>query len=104
YYSVLKRVRDEVTARLTPGERDALKPMLTGFEKTLQLNTNTSPEQFVREWRMEDFDSSQPLRARSFANGKTAFTKAQCIVCHRFGTDGGVIGPDLTGGGSRFDR
>ena len=103
YYSVLKRVRDEVTARLTPREREALKPMLTGREKTLQLNTNTSPDRFVREWRMEDFNSNEPLRARSFANGKAAFTKAQCIVCHRFGNEGGVIGPDLTGVGSRFD-
>ena len=30
------------------------------------------------------------------------FAATACIVCHRFGYDGGGIGPDLTGSGSRY--
>ena len=30
--------------------------------------------------------------------------KSQCIKCHRLGTEGGQIGPELTGVGGRFSR
>lgn len=43
-----------------------------------------------------------PLAGRDFARGKSMFTAAACILCHRFGEDGGGIGPDLTGAGSRY--
>ncbi|MGI9177525.1 MAG: c-type cytochrome [Pirellulales bacterium] len=39
---------------------------------------------------------------RDFANGRTAFAAARCIVCHRFGGDGGATGPDLTQAAGRF--
>ena len=53
---------------------------------------------------MADYELGQPLRGRSFAGGKAAFAKAQCVLCHRFGNEGGLVGPDLSGVGSRFDR
>ena len=31
-------------------------------------------------------------------------TKSSCLQCHRLGTEGGKIGPDLAGIGSRFSR
>jgi putative heme-binding domain-containing protein len=40
--------------------------------------------------------------ARDFANGRTAFAAARCIVCHRFVDDGGATGPDLTQAAGRF--
>ncbi len=30
--------------------------------------------------------------------------KTRCITCHRLGSEGGKVGPDLTGVGSRFSR
>jgi putative heme-binding domain-containing protein len=39
--------------------------------------------------------------------GRAVFVKAEkslCIRCHRLGPDGGRVGPDLTGIGSRFSR
>ncbi|MGP0065858.1 MAG: c-type cytochrome [Isosphaeraceae bacterium] len=39
---------------------------------------------------------------RSFEGGKRAFAAARCIVCHRFGGDGGATGPDLTQAAGRF--
>ena len=105
YYGVLKRVRDEVTSSLTLAERGVLTPALTKAGASgAMLMTNILPALIVREWRMEDFDLTQPLRGRSFASGKSAFTKAQCILCHRSGSEGGVIGPDLSAVGSRYDR
>jgi putative heme-binding domain-containing protein len=36
--------------------------------------------------------------------GKLVFTKAQCAKCHKFGTEGEGIGPDLTAVSKRFKR
>ena len=44
----------------------------------------------------------QPLKNRKFQRGKDMFAATACIVCHRFNYDGGGIGPDLTGAGSRY--
>jgi len=45
-------------------------------------------------------DTSKP---RSFKNGQTMFAAARCVVCHRFGGDGGATGPDLTQLAGRFN-
>ena len=42
------------------------------------------------------------LTGRNFAQGKAMFGATACIVCHRFGSEGSGIGPDLTGAGSRY--
>ena len=41
---------------------------------------------------------------RSFARGRQAMIDAQCMACHRFGNEGGSVGPDLTGVAARFGR
>jgi len=38
------------------------------------------------------------------ARGATVFEKAQCIKCHRYGTRGEGIGPDLTNVSKRFQK
>jgi putative heme-binding domain-containing protein len=40
---------------------------------------------------------------RNFARGQQAFVDTQCLACHRFGNDGGALGPELTGAGSKYD-
>ena len=39
---------------------------------------------------------------RDFEGGKRTFAAARCVVCHRFGDDGGSTGPDLTQAGGRL--
>ena len=41
---------------------------------------------------------------RDAARGKKLFAETGCAQCHRLGSDGGFIGPDLTAVSSRFDR
>jgi putative heme-binding domain-containing protein len=43
-------------------------------------------------------------KGRNFENGREAFAAAQCFQCHRFGNEGGAIGPDITAVSSRFAR
>jgi len=45
------------------------------------------------------------LKTASLERGLAVLEKAQCLTCHRFGTEGrGDLGPDLTLLGKRFDR
>ncbi|MFZ9839539.1 MAG: c-type cytochrome [Opitutaceae bacterium] len=43
------------------------------------------------------------LSGRDFTRGKAMYTATACILCHRFGDEGGSgVGPDLTGAGGRY--
>ena len=42
--------------------------------------------------------------AIDFTKGKAVYEEAQCAACHKFGADGGAVGPDLTAVSSRFHR
>jgi len=60
----------------------------------------------VREWKTSDIlgDLDNVGRGRNFANGREAYVATQCLQCHRFGNEGGAVGPDLTAVSSRFSR
>lgn len=47
--------------------------------------------------------ATDKLTGRDFKNGQKMFAAARCIVCHRFGGDGGATGPDLTQLAGRFN-
>ena len=55
---------------------------------------------------MADFsaDLDRVGKGRNFENGREAFAAAQCLQCHRFGNEGGAVGPDVTAISSRFSR
>ena len=42
------------------------------------------------------------LNDRDLKNGHAMFQAGLCANCHRFGSEGGLGGPDLTGAGTRF--
>jgi uncharacterized repeat protein (TIGR03806 family) len=56
------------------------------------------------DWTLADLqpDLPQTRRGRSFDAGRTAFRDTGCLQCHRMGSDGGNVGPDLTGVGTRL--
>jgi putative heme-binding domain-containing protein len=57
----------------------------------------------VRRWQMDDLVPALELvgSGRSLSAGQTAFRETGCVQCHRFGGEGGNVGPDLTGVGKR---
>lgn len=57
-----------------------------------------------KEWTTADVAAleSKLKSGRNFKNGEKAYAAARCVVCHRFGTDGGATGPDLTQLAGRF--
>jgi putative heme-binding domain-containing protein len=55
-------------------------------------------------WTLEDLSAATKdgMKNRNYANGRKMFGAAACFTCHRFGNEGGMTGPDLTGAGGRY--
>ena len=105
--TALNYIRAEAESALSANERTALTDILAALNQPVVAITSTNPpRQFVKEWTMADLEPAlgQPMARRAPGRGKILFQEAGCAQCHRFGSDGGFIGPDLTAVNSRFDR
>jgi putative heme-binding domain-containing protein len=74
-----------------PDQPEAKLPV---FEQSSPWNLDTLTEYFASS------DGRKGIRE----NGRVAYEKAQCANCHRVGSVGTTIGPDLTTVASRFTR
>lgn len=56
------------------------------------------------DWKLEELSAAARtgMTGRSFETGRRMFGAAACFACHRFGNEGGMTGPDLTGAGGRY--
>lgn len=101
----LREFRRDAVATLSPAERQQLGPLLhVPLKKSLQVPA--ANRKFERAWTMADLvpDLDRVSAGRNFDRGRQALVDAQCLACHRFGNDGGVIGPELNAVGSKYDR
>ena len=103
FQGFLKNALQEAKATMTPAEIAAI-----GDFKQLVPAAKAPAEarKLVKEWSTADL---LPVLAkvgggRDFARGKATFEAAQCILCHRYGDQGGAAGPDLTNVVTRFKR
>jgi putative heme-binding domain-containing protein len=104
--TTLNYLRSEIEATLTDAERRALSVELAGLDHPVNTAPAPAPNRrFVRQWSMNDFAAGLPSlkTGRDLAGGKRLFAEAACAQCHRVGTEGGLVGPDLTAVGARFD-
>ena len=98
---------NDAQAALTPEEKKELAGVIAAYIPPGAKVKKPSPVRaLVKEWKMTDLD---PLMdrvgaGRNFNRGKETFESAQCLACHRFGNEGGAVGPDLTAVSSRFKR
>jgi putative heme-binding domain-containing protein len=101
----LVKLRRDAIGTLTPDEQTKLEPVLAKWqEPEMKIKTPKKQRSLVKEWTMADLEPALPQIAhgRNFARGKEAFEAVQCLLCHRFGNDGGAVGPDITAVSSRF--
>jgi putative heme-binding domain-containing protein len=99
----LQNIKSEAVERLSEDEKTALADVLQ--EKAAPAGSELpKPKGPGQEWDMQSLFPlvQKQLRGRNFEHGKTMFTAASCFVCHRFGGEGGAVGPDLTGLAGRF--
>jgi putative heme-binding domain-containing protein len=99
----LNNALNDAKATLTPAELAAMGD-LTKLKPAPKAPTVV--REFVREWTTADLQPSLDKvgKGRNFARGKATFEAAQCVLCHRYGDQGGAAGPDLTTIATRFKR
>lgn len=107
HQKIVNFLRDEMIERLSDPEKMALARWTEPVEVETEVDLS-DPPQFVKEWGVEDFSQSvsKPLIGRDFENGRKAYTKANCVTCHKMegnpASSKGVLGPDLSNVGGRF--
>ena len=104
YDRYLRDFRREAISTLSPNEKKQLQQLLA-LPITQAQTVPSNPRPFVRAWKLEDLipELGKPRRP-DLARGRQAFVDAQCLTCHRFGNDGGVSGPELTGAASKYSE
>jgi putative heme-binding domain-containing protein len=101
----LKNIRDEAVANLTKEESIALKEVLDRKPEPSEPVIEAASRPLVNEWKVNELLSEVEagLHGRNYQNGRKMFIITACYKCHRFAGDGGIVGPDLTAVGRRYN-
>ncbi|MBL8814625.1 MAG: heme-binding protein [Planctomyces sp.] len=101
----IKNIRQEAIDTLSEADKLALKDVLDARPKPAENLVEAASRPFVREWKVDDLlgDVEAGLKGRNFENGRKMFTVTACYKCHRFAGDGGIVGPELTAVGRRYN-
>ncbi len=104
YPKFIEHFKSDAVASLSEQERAELGPVIEG--KATVAKIAQPIRDFVKDWKMDDLIGSldNVSKGRSFEKGKAAFAASQCLTCHRFGNEGGAVGPDITTVSTRFSR
>jgi putative heme-binding domain-containing protein len=104
FQKFLSNIESESLDGLSETEKLALEA--TGVRKAYVPPPLPKPVGPGRVWTVGDVlaaaDRGLAPGSRDFDRGRRTFAAARCIVCHRYGGDGGSTGPDLTQAGGRF--
>jgi len=99
----IETIRKDAVASLNDDEKRQLGTLIepTPIEKSPPPGP---PRAFVRKWKLSDLADELGDRpvSRSYARGRKLFTVALCARCHRLGTQGRSVGPELTSVAQRF--
>jgi putative heme-binding domain-containing protein len=102
----LRDMKADSVATLSDSEKTALAEVLNAQPpKRNVLENLLAGRSTVKEWAVADFDASalKGLKSgRDLNRGRSLFGAVGCFNCHRFATEGGAVGPDLTGVSGRF--
>ncbi len=99
----LNKIREEAKASLSTVEKRELGTLTDPRQVAEQMQSKLPPRRFQKRWTTEDLLSGEQDAKPDLARGAMVFT-AVCKQCHRFGTRGTPIGPDLTSAHRRFSR
>jgi putative heme-binding domain-containing protein len=101
-------IRNDAVASLSPKEQEGLASLLA-MKPEIKSPAEVMAEAmagrtFVKNWKMDELSNSASngLADRNFERGRKMFAAGGCYACHRFGNQGGMNGPDLTGSGGRY--
>jgi putative heme-binding domain-containing protein len=101
----LDNIRNEALANVVPDEteRTSLAEMSKKAPPAAPTNL-VAPKGPGKNYTTDDVVelAKDGLTHRNFEQGKAMFASTLCINCHHFAGEGGNIGPDITGAGSRY--
>ena len=103
FQKFLTNIENESLSRLTENEKLALEAQ--GVLERWVPPPLPKPEGPGRAWTVDDVLAKADAglaSGRNFEHGKRTFAAARCVVCHRYGAEGGATGPDLTQAAGRF--
>jgi putative heme-binding domain-containing protein len=105
----LKNLRADALKTLSDAERQSLADAIAAYTPPgdPRRRPPVAPRtKVVKEWTTADLAPTldQAGKGRNFRRGREAYEAAQCAACHRIGSEGGSIGPDLAAISSRFKR
>jgi putative heme-binding domain-containing protein len=101
-------IRHDAVESLSAEDKVALKAVLD--KKPVRMSslqayaTVLAGRPVVKAWKLEDLaaDADAGMKSRNFETGRKMFSAVGCVLCHRFGNEGGMTAPDLTTAGSRY--
>jgi len=105
----LANLHAQAKSTLSPEESQALAEVLAAYVPPgprPNAKPPTRKRTLVKEWTMDDLVPvlDEVGRNRTFERGKEVFETAQCILCHKFGNEGGAVGAELTAASSKYSR
>ena len=103
YQGFLRNIRKDAENTLTSSERTALAALLPPKAKPAEWKA-LKTHSLVKEWTVADLETrlEAAKHGRNFVRGRDTFNDSQCIQCHRFRSEGGSVGPELTGVGGKY--
>ena len=98
----LRNIENEAFLNATEQERLLIEA--SGARKPYAPPELPKPAGPGKDWNLAEVRAlaENGLKDRNFENGRKMFAATRCIICHRFGGDGGATGPDLTQLAGRF--
>ncbi len=105
YKGFIRVIRKDAWDNVPEGERQAVTDSLAKITPAKEAPV-VQAKGPGRNWTMAEAaamaQAPGALSKRDFTNGKNLFAASQCTACHRFATEGGAAGPDLSSVGTKF--
>ena len=95
----------ELTTRKYRAQSEQFAALAGQLGISLEEDVEQEQRPVVAEWTLEDLMESvdkESLKSAVLSSGKSVFRSARCDNCHRVGSSGGVLGPNLNGLAGRY--
>jgi putative heme-binding domain-containing protein len=105
FASSLRHAKKDAVENLSDDQKAALKPILEAHTDQKSPRAALVARPLVQEWKLDDLlpKVQAGLKGgRNFDRGRQLYSTVACAACHRFGNEGGSVGPDLTAVAGRF--
>jgi putative heme-binding domain-containing protein len=102
-------IRNDAVASMSRGDKEKFKNLLAKkpvVKSPLEVLAEAlAGRSYVKEWKLDELTkvADKSLKNRNYANGRKMFAAGGCFACHRFNNEGGMMGPDLSSAGSRYN-